>query len=336
MMQKIKAAFRPKGTPKQAEEVPAAKRKKVNVLVIDGDVKHKWAEIFAQATPDVEVVQTAWRDVSLSAYSTCFGKPGAICSLPKQRRTFRADFVLVREEVRGVGSGSDWRNVLYGLMFAGVPSVNSLESIIMFGERPLAYGRLLQIRKELGPEKFPLIEQSYYSDFREMIIGPNFPAVVKVGHGQAGYGKMKLNDHHQFEDFKTVMAMTDNYCTAEEFLVGDYDLRIQKIGNQYRAFKRTAMGGQWKTNTGTSVVEAIPMTPQYKLWADACAKSFGGLEIVTVDALHRAEDGTEFILEMNGTSSGVFGRVFKANAPVPGRDCHTSQTANCMNQLHKP
>ena len=89
-------------------------------------------------------------DDTESAYSTCFGKPGAICSLPKQRRTFRADFVLVREEVRGVGSGSDWRNVLYGLMFAGVPSVNSLESIIMFGERPLAYGRLLQIRKELG------------------------------------------------------------------------------------------------------------------------------------------------------------------------------------------
>lgn len=40
-----------------------------------------------------------------------------------------------------------------------------------------------------------------------------------MGHGQAGYGKMKLNDHHQFEDFKSVMAMTENYCTAEEFLV---------------------------------------------------------------------------------------------------------------------
>lgn len=49
------------------------------------------------------------------------------------------------------------------------------------------------------------------------------------------------------------------------------------------------------------------MTPQYKLWADACAQSFGGLEIVTVDALHRAEDGKEFILEMNGTSSGSCG-----------------------------
>lgn len=48
---------------------------------------------------------------------------------------------------------------------------------------------------------------------------PNFPAVVKVGHGQAGFGKMIIQDHHQFEDFKSVMAMSDKYCTAEEFLV---------------------------------------------------------------------------------------------------------------------
>ena len=87
---------------------------------------------------------------SCSAYSTCSGRPGAICSLPKLRRTFRVDFVLVREEVRGVGAGTDWRNVLYGLMFAGVPSVNNLQSIVMFGERPIVYGRLLQIRQALG------------------------------------------------------------------------------------------------------------------------------------------------------------------------------------------
>ncbi len=52
-----------------------------------------------------------------------------------------------------------------------------------------------------------------------MIIGPNFPAVVKVGHGQAGWGKIRLQDHHQFEDMKSVMAMSGDYCTAEEFLV---------------------------------------------------------------------------------------------------------------------
>ena len=44
---------------------------------------------------------------------------------------------------------------------------------------------------------------------------------------------------------------------------------------------------------------------RYKVWADACADSFGGLDIVTVDALHQESDGKEVILEMNGTSSGT-------------------------------
>ena len=48
------------------------------------------------------------------------------------------------------------------------------------------------------------------------------------------------------------------------------------------------------------------MTARYRLWADSAAATFGGLEIVTVDALHRAKDGKEFILEMNGTSSGAY------------------------------
>ena len=101
------------------------------------------------------------------------------------------------------------------------------------------------------------------------------------------------------------MAMTDHYCTAEEFLVGDYDIRIQKIGKKYRSFKRTAVSGQWKTNTGTSILEEIPMTKQFKEWADACGQCFGGLDIVTVDCIHRASDGKYYILEMNGTSSGL-------------------------------
>ena len=108
---------------------------------------------------------------------------------------------------------------------------------------------------------------------------------------------MIIRDAHQFEDFSSVMAITSTYCTAESYIPGEYDLRIQKvgvsgsrrrtpssivtrqltpglwcwqIGNHYRAFKRQSVSGTWKTNTGTSVVEDIEMTPQYKLWADEC------------------------------------------------------------------
>jgi hypothetical protein len=74
----------------------------------------------------------------------------------------------------------------------------------------------------------------------EQLIGPSkFPGVVKVGHAHAGMGKMKIHDHHDFEDFSSVMALSNDYVTAEPFYEGVYDIRIQKIGDRYRAFKRT-------------------------------------------------------------------------------------------------
>ena len=120
-----------------------------------------------------------------------------------------------------------------------------------------------------------------------MMYGGSFPAVLKVGHAHAGMGKMRVADHHDWEDVRSVVAMTDGkYCTAEPFLTGDYDLRIQKIvradtssngegttcvsrvflceddalnrericpqGSNFRAFKRTAMAGQWKVGPQTS------------------------------------------------------------------------------------
>jgi len=136
-----------------------------------------------------------------------------------------------------------------------------------------------------------------------MIIGPTFPAVVKVGHAHAGFGKMKIYDHHQFEDFSSVIALTNHYVTAEPFYEGVYDLRIQKIGNHYRAYKRTGFNS-WKTNTSTSMIEEIEITPQYKMWVDECSKIFGGLDILAVDAIH-TKDGKEYILEMNDTSIGL-------------------------------
>jgi glutathione synthase/RimK-type ligase-like ATP-grasp enzyme len=85
---------------------------------------------------------------------------------------------------------------------------------------------------------------------------------------------------------------------------GEYDLRIQKIGNHYRAYRRIG-GGGWKTNQGSAILEDVPMTEQYKLWVDECAKLFGGMEILAVDAIHNADDGKDYILEVNDSSIGL-------------------------------
>lgn len=168
---------------------------------------------------------------------------------------------------------------------------------------------LNKIQRRLGAQAFPVIPQSYFATHHAMMYGGAFPAVLKVGHAHAGMGKMRVPNHHDWDDVRSVVAMTEGkYCTAEPFLSGDFDLRIQKLGEHYRVFKRTSMSGNWKTNTGCSIVEELALTEdnqRYKLWADEASRLFGGLDICTVDVIVETESGKEWILEVNGTSSGL-------------------------------
>merc|ERR1712224_759997 len=92
---------------------------------------------------------------------------------------------------------------------------------------------------------------------------------------------------------------------GEPFIRGDSDLRIQKIGTQYRAFRRVGVSGEWKTNTGTSVMESIEVEEKYRRWADEASAMFGGLEILAVDAIVEEGSGKEYIVEVNDTSIGL-------------------------------
>jgi len=117
---------------------------------------------------------------------------------------------------------------------------------------------------------------------------------------------MKITDHHQMSDFRSVLQMMPGeHCTVEPFIVGEADLRIQKIGRHYRAFRRMDISGNWKTNTGTSVMDQIECSERYQRWADEASQLFGGLDILTVDAIVEEGTGKEVILEVNGTSSGL-------------------------------
>jgi synapsin len=250
----------------------------------------------------IEVVEVTWDQFVVAAYPEQRG-----CYLHLTNgRTIHPDFLLIRSEVRGVSIEQDFRNSLFGLMYGNVPSANSLHSIYCFLERPVVQAELNRLNRTLGDEIFPVVDQSFFSSHRAMMYGNSFPAVVKVGHAHAGYGKMKINHHHDMDDFKTVVALTNHYVTAEPFLEGSYDLRIQKIGlNHYRAFRRISLSGAWKTNTGTSHLEEIEVTPMFRRWADEASQLFGGLDICTVDAIHDSKTDRDVIMEVNGTSSGL-------------------------------
>lgn len=203
----------------------------------------------------------------------------------------------------------DFRTVLLSLMVSNVPSVNSLHSIFMCLERPVLYSALWGLREQLGPATFPTIPLEIFSHSSGLRIPSTpFPLVAKVGNAEAGYGKMLFQEAGQaFDDFRGLMAMTEPFVTLEAFVTDrDYDLRIQKIGDHYRAYKRVSLCGSWKTNVGSSRLEEIPMTDEYQRWAEAAGSLFGGMQILTVDALHTAS-GQHYIIEINDCASGLAG-----------------------------
>lgn len=293
--------------------------KPATLLVLQTDA-YDWVSLFRDVTLSdgraIRVIQTGWQDIhvhvdtyssaglcvdvrGLAKSATSIVPPGSPCTM-----TVQPDFVLVRNEVKQ--PNFDGRGRLNGLLFADVPAVNSLQSVLLFCERPVVQGQLHRLRKQLGEEAFPVVPSHFCSSSRSLMYGYTFPAVVKVGSAHAGAGKMKITDHHQMNDFRSVLAMMpDEHCLVEPFIKSEADLRIQKIGGHYRAFRRIGISGEWKTNTGTSVMDEVDITDRWRLWADEASKMFGGLDILTVDAIVEEDTGREFILEVNGTSSGL-------------------------------
>ena len=56
----------------------------------------------------------------------------------KVMRSFRPDFVLVRQNVRD--SIHDWKDMIIGLEFGCIPSINSLQSVYNFRDKPWVVG----------------------------------------------------------------------------------------------------------------------------------------------------------------------------------------------------
>ncbi|KPI97859.1 Synapsin [Papilio xuthus] len=143
----------------------------VTLLVVD-DQNTDWSKYFrGRRLPgewDIRVEQAEFKELSVTANSD-----GANVSMSVYRsgtkvtRCFKPDFVLVRQNVRD--AGADHRALLLGLKFGGVPSINSLNSIYHFQDRPWVFGHLLQLQRRLGRENFPLIEQTYYHNYTDMV-----------------------------------------------------------------------------------------------------------------------------------------------------------------------
>nr|XP_023394997.1 synapsin-3 [Loxodonta africana]XP_023395001.1 synapsin-3 [Loxodonta africana] len=156
-----------------APSTPVVQRPRI-LLVID-DAHTDWAKYFhgkkVNGEIEIRVEQAEFSELNLAAYVTggCMVDIQVMRNGTKVVRSFKPDFILVRQHAYSMALGEDYRSLVIGLQYGGLPAVNSLYSIYNFCSKPWVFSQLIKIFHFLGPEKFPLVEQTFFPNHKPMV-----------------------------------------------------------------------------------------------------------------------------------------------------------------------
>uniref|UniRef100_A0A182Q7L4 Synapsin pre-ATP-grasp domain-containing protein n=1 Tax=Anopheles farauti TaxID=69004 RepID=A0A182Q7L4_9DIPT len=172
-----------------ASRVQPFNRDKCFTLLVVDDQNTDWSKYFRgkrlHSDYDIRVEQAEFREIMLTASADSGPMVGCNRGGSKQAKPFRPDFILVRQPPRD--GSKDYRSTLLGLKYGGVPSINSLHSLYQFQDKPWVFAHLLQLQRRLGREAFPLVEQTFFPNPKDMI--PASPRFSTIDSSE--YGRMK-------------------------------------------------------------------------------------------------------------------------------------------------
>ncbi|VDM44051.1 unnamed protein product [Toxocara canis] len=258
------------------------------ILVID-DQQIDWSKYFRNNRTgwQLRIEQASYSDIHVCCYSS-----NECCV-----ETFQPDFVLFRQAPRS--EKGNFTNIAMALLRSGVQTLNTVDNVINFLNKNWMYYHLQRIATTAGSNVFPLLEQTYYPAFDHFNALSRFPVIVRVGHGAHGLGKVKIDDEQHLVELEgAIRSLGGGEVSVEPYIDIKYDVHLQKIGSETKAFIRKGISNSWRSNVGSAMLEQIAVTNRHKQWLQMVSEAFGGLDVLGLDVLV-AKDGREIIHDAN-------------------------------------